>query len=583
MRTAGKVGGPEARPRGTHMRSRPTAKPPPPFRRPCAAAALALLALAGRPAPCAGAGAESPERSLPNVVFILADDVGYGDIGVYGGRVPTPAIDRLARGGIRFSDAHSPAALCAPSRFSMLTGSNPYRNGRPGGSWNIDFSCGFHAGAEHLEARRHLTVAEVMARAGYRTAFFGKMHLGGTVRDSAGTPIRAEREISRMDFARGVEHFPNEHGFDYALGLTSGIQHEPYAYFENGRYKPVDPADPADNRSTRLWVNGQYRVSDNGVSEIVEHPPERPGIGDRRYDSSQVGIVLADSAIGWLDRHLAANAASGENRPFLLYYSSQAIHVPHTPPLRFGAGGEGPAVAGRTGGVTSDMIVELDLQVQKLLAKLDDAGIAQNTLVFFASDNGALWPNVVDYGDSLHDNNGAYRDYKASVYEGGHRVPFIVRWGDGTPAGSRIAPGTVSDELVLCQDWVATMYDLTGQSIAEGQAMDSATLMPLLLGQQPQGVPVHEFVIYQAGYAYDGAIRRGDWVLLVDRENRATELYDLSADPGQERNLIDDPAHAERVAGLRAEFLKYNDHDDATREPRTTAAFTAPEAAAQPR
>lgn len=547
-----------------------------PHRLPHAAVLAAALACATGCARTADAPSDPP---LPNVVFILADDIGYGDIGVYGGRVPTPAIDRLAREGIRFTDAHSPAALCAPSRFSLMTGSNPYRNGRPGGSWNIDFSCGFHAGAKHLDERRHLTVAEVLAFAGYRSGFFGKMHFGGTVRDSAGTPIRAEREIPRMDFARGVEHFPSEHGFEYALGLTSGIQHEPFAYFENGRYRPIDPADPADNRSTRLWVNGRYEVGDNGVSEIVEHPPDRPGIGDRNYDSSQVGIVLADSAVGWIDRHLSANAASGENRPFLLYYSSQAIHVPHTPPLRFGAGGTGPAVAGRTGGVTSDMIVELDLQVQKILDKLDQAGIAKHTLVFFVSDNGALWPDVVDYGDSLHDSNGPFRDYKASVYEGGHRVPFIARWGDGTPAGSRIAPGTVSDELVLAQDWVATMYELTGQSIAEGQAMDSATLLPLLLGRQPDGVPVHEFVIYQAGYAYDGAIRRGDWVLLVDRANRATELYDLSTDIAQERNLIDDPAQAERVAALRAEFLKYNDHDDATREPRTTVAYRAPGAA----
>ncbi len=523
----------------------------------------------------AGPGPRSTYGALPNVVFILADDVGYGDIGCYGGRVPTPNIDRLAREGIRFTDAHSPAALCAPSRFSMMTGSNPYRNGRPGGSWNINFSCAFHAGAEHLQAGRHLTAGDVLGRAGYRTAFMGKMHFGGTVRDTAGVPIREEREIRRMDFARGVEHFPNEHGFDYALGLTSGIQHEPFAYFENGRYKPIDPDDPPDNRSTRMWTNGRYEVGDNGVSEIVEHPQERPGIGDRHYDSSQVGLVLADSAVGFIDRHLRANARNGTHWPFFLYYSSQAIHVPHTPPHRFGDPGDpqGPVVGGTTGGATSDMLAELDLQVGKILAKLDAEGLTKNTIVFFASDNGALWPDVVDYGDSLHDNNGPFRGYKADVYEGGHRVPFIVRWGDGTPAGSRIAPGRVSDELVLCQDWIATIYDLTDRNMDEDQAMDSATLMPLLTGHQPEGVPVHEFVIYQAGYAYDGALRRGDWVLLVDRHNEATELYDLATDIAQEHDLIHDPAQARRVAAMRAEFLKYNDHDDATREPRTTKAF----------
>jgi arylsulfatase A-like enzyme len=507
---------------------------------------------------------------LPNIVFILADDVGYGDIGVYGGRVPTPNIDRLARDGIRFTDAHSPAPLCAPSRFSFLTGSNPYRNGRPGGSWNIDFSCGFHAGAEHLPEGRHLTVAEVLGRAGYRSAFLGKMHLGGTVRDSAGTPIRAEREIGRMDFSRGIEHFPNEHGFDYALGIPSGLQHEPFAFFENGRYLPIDPKDPVDNRSTRRWVNGRYEVSDNGTSEIVEHPPERPGVGDRNYDSSQVGQVLADSAVAWIDRHVESKDAPA---PFLLYFASQAIHVPHTPPRRFGR--DGPAVAGTTGGATSDMLVELDLQVGRILTKLDEAGIAGNTLVFFASDNGALWPDAVSYGDSLHDNNGPFRDYKASVYEGGHRVSFIVRWGDGTRAGSRITPGSVSDELVLGHDWIATVYDLAGQGVGDGQAMDSASLLSLLLDPEGERPPLHDFVIYQAGYAYDGAIRRDDWVLLVDRKNQATELYDLATDPGQQRNRIAEPSQAKRVAELRAEFLKYNDHDDETREPRTTAVIRA--------
>src|SRR5262245_20824411 len=259
-----------------------------------AIAPAVLAALATQVARAAAPASQGAHSDLPNIVFILADDLGYGDIGVYGGRVPTPNIDRLAREGISFTDAHAPAALCAPSRFSLLTGSNPYRNGRPGGSWNIDFSCGFHAGAGHLPEKRHLTVAEVLGRAGYRSAFMGKMHLGGTVRDSAGTPIRKEAEIGRMDFSRGIEDFLNEHGFDYALGLPSGIQHEPFAFFENGRYKPLDPHDPADNRSTRRWVNGPHEVGSNGTSEIVEHPRERPGVGDRCYDSSQIGRTLAD-------------------------------------------------------------------------------------------------------------------------------------------------------------------------------------------------------------------------------------------------------------------------------------------------
>ena len=174
-----------------------------------------------------------------------------------------------------------------------------------------------------------------------------------------------------------------------------------------------------------------------------------------------------------------------------------------------------------------------------------------------------------EYGDPRHDNNGPFRDYKASVYEGGHRVPFIVRW------DSKVAPGTVSDELIVNHDWVATMYELTGQNMAEHQAMDSASLLPILTGTEKG--PLHEFVIYQAGYAYDGAIREGNLVLLVDKENKATELYDLSADIAQEHNLIADPKHAATVTRLRAKFLKYNDHDNKTfNEPRTTTPFRVP-------
>ena len=509
-------------------------------------------------------------RSLPNVVFFLADDLGYGDVGIYGGVVPTPNIDRLARDGMRFTDAHSPAALCAPSRFSLLTGSNPYRNGRPGGSWDANFSSGFSTGTAHLEEGRHITVAEILQRAGYRTGFFGKGHLGGDVYDTSGKLIREKDALNTMDFSRGIRDSLNEHGFDYSLLLPSGIQHEPYAFFENGRYMPIDPASPPDNRSTILRKDGRYEVTNNGVSEIVEAATV-PARCDINYDSSQAGRIMTGKALQFIDDHLADNKREGREQPFMMYFSSQAIHVPHTPPIDFDGDPEvlNQPVAGMTGGRTSDVLYELDVQLGALIAKLRDEGLLENTIIFFTSDNGALWPNVVEYGDPRHDNNGPFRDYKASVYEGGHRVPLIVRWGDGTKTGSKIAPGSVSDQLVVNHDWVATMYELTGQTMAEHQAMDSASLLPILTGKQKG--PLHEFVIYQAGYAYDGAIREGSIVLLVDKENKATELYDLATDIGQEKNLIADPKHKDLVTRLHAKFLKYNDHNNETfDEPRTT-------------
>lgn len=513
------------------------------------------------------------EPKLPNIVFILADDIGYGDIGVYGGRVPTPNIDSLAENGMLFTDAHSPAALCAPSRFSLLTGSYPYRNGRPGGSWDINYSSGFDTGAGHLVEGRHITVGEILQRAGYRTGFIGKMHLGGDVYDAAGRLIRDKHRLNEMDFSRGARNGINRHGFDYSFGLQSGIQHQPFAFFENGRYWPIDPDAAADNSSTTLYTDGRYQVGSNGISEIVEaaHVPAR---ADKDYDSSQVGPMLTRKAIRFIERHLRKNEREGRSRPFALYFASQAIHVPHTPPTFFytdPAVMETP-VGGTTGGATSDMIRELDLQVGALLDTLREAGLLDNTLIFFTSDNGALWPDATEYGDPQHDNNGPWRDYKASIYEGGHRVPLIARWGDGTPRGSRIAPGSVVDYTVVNHDWVATMYELTRQPMAPDQAMDSASLLPLLLDKSD--APVHELILYQAGYALFGGIRQGDYVLTVNELNEAVGLYDLASDPAQAVNLVDAPEHQARVDALRAKFLLYNDHDNATfDEPRTTPVY----------
>lgn len=511
---------------------------------------------------------------IPNVVFILADDVGYADLAMDGGTVPTPNLDKLGKQGMKFTDAHAPAALCAPSRFSLLTGSYPYRNGRPGGSWDVNNSSGFSLNGGRTEAGKHITVGEIMQKAGYKTAFFGKMHLGGTVYNSEGEVIREKDKLNTMDYSRGVDNALSEHGFDYWLGLLSGIQHEPYAFFENGKFIPLDPQNPADNSSTHLLKNGYYRVSDNGLSEIVE-AGQIPARGDVDYDSSQAGIILTNSAVDFIEQHLQENRKSGKEQPFLLYFASQAIHVPHTAPFDFDGDPSmlDEQVMGKTGAVTSDVLYELDLQVGKILDKLESEGIADNTLIFFTSDNGALWPTVTHYGNPAHDNNGPLRDYKASIYEGGHRVPFIAKWGDGTEAGSVIKPGTVSDQLIMGHDWVATMYELTQQNMQEDQAKDSASLLSILTGNQPEDQPLHEFVLYQAGFAYDGAIREGDLVLVVDRNEEATELYDLSVDLGQEKNLIHQEKFSNTVKRLRKKFLKYNDHNNTTVEPRTTEAY----------
>jgi len=507
------------------------------------------------------------ETQLPNIIFILADDIGYGDLGCYGGKIPTPNLDALAANGIRFTDAHSPAALCAPSRFGLLTGSYPYRAYKAGGAWNTNSPSIFSDPYNHTNAGKKVTVAEILQKAGYRTAFFGKSHLGGDIRDKDGQLIREQNRISEMDFSKGVHQSINEFGFDYSYSLPSGIQHEPFAFFENGNFAPFDPEKPADDSSTRLWLNGRYEMK-NGVSEIVEHA-KQPGKGDVDYNSSQTGIMMIDKAKGFINRHLKANKAKAEDRPFLIYFASQAIHVPHTPPNDFDGDDSviNQKVNGISGGRTGDFIYELDLQVGALLQKLKDEGISDNTMVFFTSDNGALWPKICDFGNPEHDNNGPLRGYKASIYEGGHRVPFIISW------PGKITPGSVSDEPVLAQDWVATMYDLTKQNMEPDQAMDCTSLLPLITGKKRDNTSLHPFLIYQAGFAYDGAIRQGDWVLVIDRNNEATELYNLRKDLQQEDNLIELTKHQDLIQAMKSTFLKHNDHQDETMEPRTTTVY----------
>jgi arylsulfatase A-like enzyme len=355
---------------------------------------------------------------------------------------------------------------------------------------------------------------------------------------------------------------------DYSYFLPSGIQHEPFAFFENGTYAPVNPKNPANNSSTKLWVNGFYTVGENGISEIVEHE-KQGGIGDVDYNSSQVGIQLVNKATNFIDNHLEQNKLNKQEKPFLLYFASQAIHEPHSTPLDF----DGDAtqinekINGVTGGKTSDFLFELDFQVGKILQKLKDEGLDKNTIVIFTSDNGALWPYICDYGNKNHDNNGVFRDYKASVYEGGHRVPFIVKW------PGEVKPNSISKEPIVAHDWVATMYELTGQNMEADQALDSSSLISLLKGTRNNNEPLHPFILYQAGFAFDGAIREGDWVLNVNRENNAVELFNLKNDLSQENNLIDIPNHNELISRLHAKFLKYNDHDKNTRDPRTTKVY----------
>ena len=467
-------------------------------------------------------------QPLPNIVFIFADDLGWGDAGpkkLQSSPVITQNIDQLAEQGMHFTDAHTASAVCAPSRYSAMTGNNPFRGRKRWGTWD------YFAPSQILESQN--TVADVLKAAGYQTAFFGKWHMGGDFFMKGSNTIYRGDDPTQVDFNRRFHNGPLDHGFDYSYTLPSGIQAEPYAYFENDRYTPIDPANAA-------------------LTELSNGPFTRAGYGDPNWDSRMVGGRLAQKAVDFINRH---NNQYGNSKPFLLYYATQAPHGPYTPPAQF----DGKPVAGETGMTArQDMILELDFQVGKIINAIDNHGLSNNTLIIFTSDNGGYQPTP-DITAAGHDGVAGLRGQKAEVYDGGHRVPFIAKWGDGTPAGSKIKPGSVNHQLISVNDWVATMYALTNQALPEDQALDSANILPLLTGEKDE--PVRSYLMVDATPGTAGTqrkwrtIRAGDWALLLDPSDTPQELYNMATDHRQTRNLINDSQYNERVNALLDQYL----------------------------
>ena len=465
---------------------------------------------------------------LPNVVFILADDIGLGDAGPFKlptSPIPTPNIDRLAAEGMTFTDAHTPASVCAPSRYSLMTGNYPHRGRTPWGAWK------FQEVSQILPGQR--TVADVMRDAGYHTAFFGKWHLGTDFYKKGDNSFFHGANVSMVDFARPFENGPLDHGFDYSVVTLIGIHDQPYAYFDSDQYVPINPMLPDMIPAGRGPFNGGIIPFD--------------GYADPSWDSRQAGPTLAGSAVAFIDQHHQQNIANGTDTPFFIYYATPSIHTPTTPPDTF----NGAPVKGATGaGDLADMILELDMEVGAIIQALEVRSLLQDTLIIFSSDNGPAKGVVAGH------------DRTATMYEGGHRVPFIARWGDGTVIGSAISPGSVSTQLIAVQDWVATMYDLTNQNKPVDQAMDSTSILSVLLGQQPANQPVRDYMLMQAADWADPtvdhkkwhSVRQGDWVLLLDDTDTPAELYNLADDPAQTTDLIGDTQYAGVVNELVTVF-----------------------------
>ncbi|MCO6456317.1 MAG: arylsulfatase [Pirellulaceae bacterium] len=481
-------------------------------------AAAGLLAIS----PASKASSAVP-GSVPNIVLILADDLGYGDVHCYNerARVPTPHIDRLAREGMRFTDAHSPCTVCTPTRYGLMTGQMPFRVPNGGTVFT-------GAGGPSLIAPGRLTLPELLRNRGYATAMFGKWHVGLTFRDKAGEPIHQGGldAVRRIDFSRRIEGGPVDCGFDRFFGTACCPTTDwLYAFIDNDRV-PVPPNGLLDR------------------SKLPKHPYAndcRGGIIAPDFSLEEVDLVFLQKSREFIAEHRRATPA----KPFFLFHSTQAVHLPSFAASEFR--GKSPA------GPHGDFILQLDFIVGELLGELDKHGIADNTLVIFTSDNGPEVTSVVHMRrDHDHDGSWPWRGVKRDQWEGGHRVPFLVRWPD------RVNAGTTSDQLVSLTDVMATVAAVTGTDLPRDAAEDSFNILPALDGTA--AAPIRPYLLTQAfGGARTLSIRRGHWKYLdhpgsggnnydagelerLSLPNTAPgapgQLYDLATDPGETTNLF---------------------------------------------
>ena len=472
----------------------------------------------------------------PNVLVFLMDDMGYGDCRAYNpdSKVAMPNLEQLAADGMRFTDAHSPSAVCAPTRYSVLTGNYPWRGRLPNGTWL------FHQPSQVLPGQE--TIAHVMKRAGYSTAFLGKVHLGGRVfSKTTGRPVSWKFDYKDIDFTRRVEQTPGSFGFDYSYELPQGIQGPPYVAFENGMLV----GEPSE---LKVWEPGTY-----GNSIITTK-----GFGTPDWDSSKIGPILTDKALAFLQRHITENKKNGKRRPFFMHYCSESCHTPHSPPDELG----GTKIKGTTGDPHLDMLLEADVTLGLLMERLREHGELNNTLIIFTSDNGGLSRGRMSKDGPLgaHDSCASLRGSKALIWEGGHRVPLIAKWGDGTAAGSTIKPGTRSNATVGLQDLFATLSELTNQDVTPDQGRDSESFLPTLVGQTDSQDRSSLFVQANdednSGQRLMKMVREGDWKLITTRDLKPSHLYNLKTDLAESQDLIAQPQQQARVERMLAELKR---------------------------
>lgn len=444
----------------------------------------------------------------PNIVFIFADDMGYGDVQALNperGKIATPAMDKLAKQGMVFTDAHTTSSVCTPSRYSLLTGRYNWRT-----SLQKSVTWGY---SPPLIADDTLTVGKVLQQSGYKTAMIGKWHLGMHIQTSDGKPTADIRKLKKtnIDWSAKIKGGPIDRGFDYLFGISASLDMAPYIYIENDQF----------------------------IGEVDNEKPSQPAEGFSKID---VLDEFGDRSAMYIKEH------TGE-KPFFLYVPLTSPHTPIIPTKQW---------KGKSGiNAYADFQMQTDDIIGRIVKAVDDAGLTDNTLVIVSSDNGcsraAKFKQLEAAG---HYASAQYRGSKADLWEGGHRVPFIVRW------PSQVKAGSISDETICLTDMLATCAEIAGFSVPEGAGPDSVSFLPALKGEKIEstrkGIVNHSI---SGHFAY----RMGDWKLLLakgsggwssptesamanKKDAPKAQLYNLADDPGERNNLY--TKHPEKVKEL---------------------------------
>ena len=464
----------------------------------------------------------SNKKSPPNIIVILADDLGYGDISAYhqDNKIKTVNIDKLAADGMRFTDAHTPSSVCTPTRYGLLTGRY---------NWRTKLKQGVLQGrSKALIPSSRSTIASLLQDNGYNTAFIGKWHLGWdwALKDETKSKIT----YANIDFTKDIKNSPNDVGFDYSYGHCGSLDMAPYVYVENYKITEIPDTVTVSKHKYGKWRRGP-------TSRDFIHDDVTPNFFRR-------GMKFIKEQ-------------SKEKNPFLLYLPLPSPHTPILPTEEWqGKSGLNPY---------GDFVLMIDNYMGQLIKSVEDAGISDNTIIIFTTDNGcsptAQFKELAEKG---HYPNSIYRGHKADIYEGGHRVPFIVKW------PKEVKKGSVSNETICLTDLMATFAEITDYDLKDNEGEDSYSLLPILK-EQKFSSPLREATVHHSIFGRF-AIRKGDWKLamcpgsggwsLPGPKKKETldglpevQLFNLAKDPKELVNL--EASEPEKVKELTLLLSKY--------------------------